>query len=188
MAKEDNELQGKKVILIGYRCTGKTAVGKGLAERLGVPFIDTDLLVEKATGKTIREMTEERGWPFFREKEREAIKTLTSLGKSVIAPGGGAVMDAGNAALLKKEGILIWLMADEKTILERMLADAASASQRPRFSNQELKEEIRDNLSVRTPVYRSLADFSVDTDTLSINEIIDRISHFLAEHEKRERV
>jgi len=174
-----------KIILIGYRCTGKTTVGKGLAERLGIPFIDTDLLVEKATGKTIREMTEERGWPFFREKEREAIKSLTALGKSVIAPGGGAVMDAENAALLKKEGILIWLVADEKTILERMLADAASASQRPRFSGQELREEIRETLSVRTPVYSCLADFSVDTDILSIDEVIDRICRFLAEHEKR---
>lgn len=174
-----------KIILIGYRCTGKTTVGKGLAERLGIPFIDTDLLVEKATGKTIREMTEAKGWPFFREKEREAIKSLTSLGKSVIAPGGGAVMDAENAALLKKEGILIWLVADEKTILERMLADAASASQRPRFSSQELREEIRDSLSVRTPVYRRLADFSVDTDALSIDEIIDPICRFLAEQREK---
>ena len=131
-----------KIILIGYRCTGKTTVGKGLAERLGIPFIDTDLLVEKATGKTIREMTEERGWPFFREKEREAIKSLTALGKSVIAPGGGAVLDERNAALLKKEGILIWFVADEKTTMERMLADAASASQRPRFSSRKLREEL----------------------------------------------
>ena len=175
-----------KIILIGYRCTGKTTVGKGLAERLGIPFIDTDLLVEKATGKTIREITEERGWPFFREKEREAIKSLTSLDKSVIAPGGGAVMDAENAALLKKEGILIWLVADEKTILERMLADAVTFSQRPRFSSQELREEVRETLYVRMPVYRRLADFSVDTDVLSIDEVIDRICSFLAEHEKRE--
>ena len=94
-------------------------------------------------------------------------------------------MDAENAALLKKEGILIWLVADEKTILERMLADAASASQRPRFSGQELREEIRETLSVRTPVYSCLADFSVDTDILSIDEVIDRICRFLAEHEKR---
>jgi shikimate kinase len=175
-----------KIILIGYRCTGKTTVGKGLAARLGIPFIDTDTLVEKAAGKTIREMTEESGWPFFRAKEREAIKSLISLGKSVVAPGGGAVMDEENAALLKKEGIMIWLMASEKTILQRMTSDAATFSQRPRFSNQELQEEIRETLSVRTPIYSSLADFSVDTDVLNIDEVIDRICHFLAEHEKRE--
>ena len=74
---------------------------------------------------------------------------MTALGKSVIAPGGGAVLDERNAALLKKEGILIWLVADEKTTMERMLADAASASQRPRFSSRKLREEIRETLSVR---------------------------------------
>jgi len=170
-----------KIILIGYRCTGKTSIGKRLAGRLGVPFIDTDRLVEAATGKTIKALIEAYGWVFFREKEREAITTLTSLEKSVIATGGGAVMDKENAAILKKEGLVIWLVADEDTILERMLADAATAEQRPSFSTDDLGKETRDTLSIRTPVYSRLADFSVDTGLSGIDESVSKILHFLTE-------
>jgi len=175
----------EKIILIGYRCTGKTSVGKGLAERLGIPFVDTDVLVEKQAGKTIREITEESGWPAFRAKEKEAIKSLTSLGRSVVAPGGGAALDPENAALMKKEGLMIWLVASERTILERMTADKTSFSQRPSFAGQELQDEIRETLAFRTPIYSGLADFSVDTDVLSIDEVIDQIYRFLAEREKK---
>ena len=170
-----------KIILIGYRCTGKTSIGKRLAGRLGVPFIDTDRLVEAATGKTIKALIETHGWVFFREKEREAIVTLTSQGKSVIATGGGAVMDKDNAAILKKEGLVIWLVADEDTILERMLADAATAEQRPPFSTDDSVKETRDILTIRTPFYSRLADFSVDTGQSGIDESVGKILHFLTE-------
>ncbi len=173
--------RGKKIILIGYRCTGKTAIGKRLAERLGMPFIDTDELVEKAAAKTIREMVGERGWTFFRRREREAVKSLTSIDKGVIATGGGAVMDEENAADLKQGGLLIWLSADEETILKRMLADSATAEQRPSLSGGSLKKEIGDTLAIRTPVYRRLADFSLDTGSTGIEESVDRIICFLGE-------
>jgi shikimate kinase len=179
MGEEGRELRGRKIILIGYRCTGKTAVGKRLAERLNLPFIDTDGLVEKAAGKTIREMIEDEGWEFFRQREQVVIRNLTACGKSVIATGGGAVMDRGNAFLLKKEGILIWLTADEKTIRERMLADPATAGQRPRFSLDDLAVEIRNTLAVRTPVYRRLADLAIDTTAVGIQASVDRIQAFL---------
>jgi shikimate kinase len=168
-----------KIILIGYRCTGKTAIGKRLAKRLGIPFIDTDKLVEEAAGKTIKMIIEESGWALFREKEQEAIKTLTFIGKSVIATGGGAVMDEGNAALLKKEGLVIWLVADEETIIKRMGADAATAGKRPPFSSQDLRKETRDTIAARTPIYRSLADFSIDTAANRIEECVGEIAHFL---------
>ncbi len=171
-----------KVILIGYRCTGKTSIGRRLAARLGVPFIDTDEIVEKAAGKSIREMVEEKGWPFFRVKERDAVKTLSAPGKSVIATGGGAVMDERNAAVLKKEGAVIWLHADEQTILKRMFADIAAADQRPPLSSHDLGKEITDTLAVRTPVYRRLADFTVDTGKSDIDGSVEKILRFLAEN------
>jgi len=179
MGDEDRKLRDNKIILIGYRCTGKTTVGTRLAERLILPFIDTDELVEKAAGKTIREMIEERGWEFFRQQERAAIRNLTARGKSVIATGGGAVMDKGNAAVLKKEGILVWLVADEKTIEDRMLADPATAGQRPRFSPVDLAVEIRNTLAVRAPVYRRLANLAIDTTALDAEACVDRIVAFL---------
>jgi shikimate kinase len=179
MYKEDHEPRDRKIILIGYRCTGKTAVGKRLAERLNLPFYDADGLVQKAVGKTIREMVETGGWEFFRHQERDAIRNLTAGGKGVIATGGGAVMDRGNAALLKKAGILVWLVADDKTIRDRMQDDPATAGQRPRFSPEDLAVEIRSTLVLRTPVYRRLADLAVDTAALDIEECVDRIVAFL---------
>lgn len=179
MDNEERELRDGKIILIGYRCTGKTTVGKRLAARLNLLFIDTDALVEEAVGKTIRSMIADRGWEFFRQQEQVAIRDLTARGKSVIATGGGAVMDRGNAALLKKDGVLVWLVADEKTIRERMLTDPATAGQRPRFSPDDLAVEIRNTLAARTPVYRRLADLAIDTTAMDIEACVDRIVAFL---------
>jgi len=165
--------------LIGYRCSGKTSIGKGLAGRLGLPFVDTDELVEKRVGKTIREMVGASGWAFFRRQEREAIKSLAALDQSIIATGGGAVMAEDNAADLKQEGVLIWLVADEETVLKRMLADAATAEQRPSLSGADLKKEISETLALRTPVYRRLADYAVYTGRAGIEESVERIVEFL---------
>lgn len=172
-----------KIILIGYRGTGKTSIGKRLAERLHLSFVDTDRLVEEAAGKTIREIIGEGGWVSFRKKEREAIKALTSLPKSVIATGGGAVMDEENAALLKKEGVLIWLTAGVEIILQRLDADAATTDQRPPLSHDDLRKEVADTLAVRTPVYRRLADFSIDTGASGIDASVERIVGWLLEPE-----
>jgi shikimate kinase len=119
-----------KIILIGYRCTGKTAVGKEIAERLEIPFYDTDELVQRHTNKTIREIVDEGGWDAFRTEERAIIKKLSSLTDGVIAAGGGAVMDAENRNALKHNGLCIWLTADVKTIVERMMNDRTSTAQR----------------------------------------------------------
>lgn len=180
--EKDFMRRGNKIILIGYRGTGKTSLGQRLAERLGIPFMDTDKLVEAATGKTISAMIEEGGWDFFRQREKDAIRNLTSLGKSVIATGGGAVLDEENAGILKKEGPLIWLVADEETILKRMLADAATVAQRPPLSTHALQKEINYTLTARTPVYRRLADFSIDTAVAGIDDCVGKILLLLHNH------
>lgn len=91
-----------KIVLIGYRASGKTSVGADLAEKLGVPFFDTDDLVFKFTGRTIKQMVEESGWEAFREAECRVIRKLADPGSFVIALGGGAVMDEKNVEILKK--------------------------------------------------------------------------------------
>ena len=83
-----------KIVLIGYRCTGKTAVGKRIAERLGLPFYDTDELIQGQSGKTVREIVEDGGWDTFRAAEKAIVKQLPDLGEGVIAAGGGVPMDA----------------------------------------------------------------------------------------------
>ncbi len=169
----------KNIILIGYRCTGKSAVGKCLAERLKMPFYDTDDLIERESGKTISELVAERGWPYFRQVEHDLIRELADLSGSVIAPGGGAVADPVNADHLQRSGIFVWLTADLPTILERMRRDGKSIGQRPALSGLDSIMEVSEVLRQRMPVYSRLAAFSVDTSRIGIQEVCDRICSLL---------
>jgi len=164
-----------KIVLIGYRCTGKTSVGKRLAERLGIPFYDTDELVQKDAGKTIRELVDQEGWDAFRARERAIIKQLPLSADALIAAGGGAIMDAANRKALKEKGLCVWLMADVKTICERMCDDKASAAQRPPLSNDGLEQETAKILEARRPFYQEMADYTIDTSGKGINVIVDEI-------------
>lgn len=167
------------IFLIGYRCTGKSTVGKKLSEKLDVPFYDTDDIVESITGQTISSLVKETGWEHFRQREKEAVRKSASFKGAVISTGGGAVLDAENADLMKKSGILIWLFADPRTIVKRIEESPRSLSQRPAFSDADLLSETIHTLLQREPIYRSLADFSVDTVKMDICETVDEILKFL---------
>ena len=164
-----------KIVLIGYRCTGKTAVGKRIAERLGLPFYDTDELIQGQSGKTVKDIVDEGGWDAFRAEERAVIKQLTSLEDAVIAAGGGAVMDAANREVLRRTGTCVWLIADERTIVERMQNDHASAAQRPPLSDDGLEKETEKILGTREPVYQEVADCIVDTADKGIDAVVDEV-------------
>ena len=164
-----------KIVLIGYRCTGKTSVGKRLAERLGIPFYDTDELIQSAADKTIRELVDQEGWDAFRARERAIIKQLPLSADAVIAAGGGAIMDAANRKALKEKGLCVWLTADVKTIVERMRDDKASAAQRPPLSGDGLEQETAKILEARRPFYQEMADCTIDTSGKNIAAIGDEI-------------
>ncbi len=168
------------VILIGYRGTGKSAVGRRLAERLRMPFYDTDELIEREAARSIKDMVEKEGWEYFRKKECKIIRRLAALQIGVVATGGGAVSDQGNCDILKEQGILIWLKADMPTISERIRGDGTSNGRRPPLLHDETCEEKEDILGQRLPIYRRLADFSIDTTDKSIDEIADAVCLFLS--------
>ena len=172
-----------KIILIGYRCTGKTTVGKKIAERLGIPFYDTDELIQSHTNKTITEIVDEKGWNAFRAEERATIKKLSSLTDGVIAAGGGAVMDAENRKAVKQDGLCIWLTADVKTIVARMRNDKATTAQRPPLSDDGVERETTEILKAREPVYQEMADYIVDTIGKGIDAVVDEICSALDRHE-----
>jgi shikimate kinase len=172
------------IILIGYRGTGKSTVGKRLAEKLRIPFYDTDELIETKVGKSIQGMVAEYGWTYFREREREIVREVAGLQRSIIATGGGAVMDEENADIMKKHGMLIWLNADVKTIIARIQGDINSAERRPVFTQDDIFQETEDVLKKRMPVYSGLADFSIDTPGKNIDEIVNIICQFLRRTDK----
>ncbi len=170
----------KNVVLAGYRCTGKSSVGRGLAARLRRPFYDTDDLVREWTGMSVRRIVAEQGWAFFRAVEKAVIADLASVRGAVVALGGGAVLDPENVAAMKGNGRVIWLVADARTIVARMGEDPVSASQRPSLRGTDRLKETVQVLVERTPVYRAAADFTVDTTGKTVDEIAAEIDGFLA--------
>jgi shikimate kinase len=161
-------------ILIGYRASGKTSVGKKLSGLLGTSFYDTDALIQQQTGKTVRAMVLEGGWPAFRQAERAAVASLAGKEEAVIALGGGAVLDPANVEALKPRGFFIWLQAEKETIQERLKGDRASAQQRPplSISGDGDEEEI---LRRRIPLYEAIADLTVDTTGVSVEAVAEEI-------------
>jgi shikimate kinase len=169
----------KNIILIGYRCTGKTSAGKRLSEKLGLPFLDTDDLIVEQAGMPINEIVEKGGWDLFRKKEKEVIRKLSPITKTIMATGGGAFENQENRKTLKKNGLFVWLTADVKTIMGRMHVDQNTKSRRPSLSLNDLETETSMTLKKREPIYRDLADLTVDTSRKSINAIVDEICKYV---------
>jgi shikimate kinase len=167
------------IILIGYRAAGKTSVGRSLAARLGLPFYDTDEILVRDTGKTIRELVQQGGWSLFREKEKSAVFGLSTRDRCVIALGGGAVLDKDNLKRLGEKGLFVWLRADHGTIMNRMGEDSKNDQQRPSLSDGGAVEEVPAMLRSREEAYRTVAHFSVDTTARSIEEVSEEIMRIL---------
>lgn len=167
------------IVLIGYRGTGKTSVGKMLAERLGKPFFDADVYLEEKFERTISDMVAKEGWPFFRAREKEVIRELSEYDDCVIATGGGAVMDEDNVSALGRHGRFILLTTDIPTTISRIQGDDMSGQQRPDLLGGGLVEETKKILAQRMPVYEKVADHTIDTTHLSIDEVVAGITKYL---------
>jgi shikimate kinase len=174
-------MNASNLFLIGYRCTGKSSVGRSLAATIGRPFIDTDSLVVSENGMSIRNIVDSRGWEAFRRLEHTALQQVCTMGRRVVATGGGIVLDADNVKLMKKRGRIIWLRASPETIKARMLQDQATETHRPALTSTDSICEIEETLAERSPLYQHAMDFSVDTDNVSL----DAISDFIIENLKR---
>ncbi|MFZ4440176.1 MAG: shikimate kinase, partial [Syntrophales bacterium] len=163
------------IILMGYRCSGKTSTGRELAERLGFSFYDTDAMVERQSGLTIPEIVAEQGWDAFRQKERAVIRELSGTDRGVFALGGGAVLDSRNVDNLEENGVFVWLIATAETIAARMGKDEASGNERPSLTETSSIAEIEEVLAEREPLYRSLADLAVDTTEMGPGSVTEAI-------------
>jgi shikimate kinase len=163
------------IVLIGYRCCGKTSVGKNIAERLDKRFIDTDDLIRERSASSIDNIVSRHGWQHFRELEKDVIKEVTSNDDLVIAAGGGVVTEKENIQNLKKNGFFIWLRSDIETIKERMKKDEKSSENRPSLTGEDPVDEIKRVMEVRKPLYESAADMIIDTSSISIPEVAELI-------------
>ncbi len=153
----------KNIVFIGYRCTGKTEVGRIVAHALGYSLMDTDELVEKDAGATITQIVSKRGWPRFRELEKKTIARVSKLSDSIIATGGGAVLDDENVANLRRNGIVFFLDATPAAIFGRMKNDGKTDTQRPRLTEKDALSEIEEVIAERAKRYVDSADYRIDT-------------------------
>jgi shikimate kinase len=169
------------IVLIGFRGTGKTVVGKKLAQRLGRAFIDADEYLEQKAGRSIAQIFAEGGEAAFREMEREVIQGLSNRDGIILAAGGGAVLDERNVENLKKNGHIFLLEADVDTIERRLASDEKTDSQRPPLTDKSFKEEIKSLLEFRRPYYERAADHKVNTSELSPEEVVQEILSHLSE-------
>jgi shikimate kinase len=163
------------IVLIGYRCSGKTSSGKIIAEKMGRGFIDTDSMIEEKAGCPIEEIINVKGWEHFRGLEKEVIKELSAMDNLVIATGGGVVIDEDNVKYLKKNGFVVWLKAGIDIIRERMERDELSGITRPSLTDEDPMEEVRKVLDIRETFYRRARDFELDTGGISIWDAADLI-------------
>ena len=167
---------GVRIVTPGYMGSGKTTVGKAIAEKYGMVFLDTDDLIVKTTGKTIPEIFEESGEQGFRDIETELLRKISSLGflNTVISTGGGIVLRAENAELLKKIGKVNYLKATSETTFERVKGD----TNRPLLKAEDeegLRARITQMISDRMSKYEAAADVTIVTDDGDLNRVINDI-------------
>jgi len=166
-------LDKRSIVLVGMMGAGKSSIGRRLATRLGIPFVDADSEIESAAGMTIPEIFEKHGEPYFRAGEARVIARLLDNGPQVLATGGGSIMDQRTRDLIRIKGISVWLKADLDVLMKRT----------KRRTDRPLAEKIKDLLPLREPIY-SQSDIVVRSrdephDTI-VDEIITEIPKHLA--------
>lgn len=164
----------KNIYLIGFMGSGKSSVGKALAEKLGMGFVDTDEEIEKTAGKPIRRIFADSGEEEFRELEIGAIKSISAGDGRVVSVGGGAVLNYLNTLRMKRSGVVILLNASPEAIVKRLEGEET----RPLLLGLDAKqrlEKARAMLGFRKPLYDAAKDFDVDTDGKDVSKVADGI-------------
>src|SRR5579862_2059821 len=180
-ARVSRLLDGRTVVMVGMMGAGKSSVGRRLAARLGLPFVDADTEIEQAANATINEIFERHGEPYFRDGERRVIRRLLDGEPKVLATGGGAFMLPETRAAIRENGISIWLKADRDLILSRI----RRRSNRPLLKTGDPEAVIDRLLAERQPIYDE-ADIHIQSRDVAHDMVIDDILAALAEHLGRE--
>src|SRR5690348_7425788 len=166
----------RSVVLVGMMGAGKSSVGRKLAARLGLPFVDADTKIEEAAGMSIPDIFETRGEAEFRSGEARVIARLLDGGPQVLATGGGAFMNEATRAAIKNKGVSIWLSAEFDVLMRRI---AKRKNERPMLQTADPDETLRQLIAVRDPVY-ALADLTVQSREVPHDAIVAEIAAALA--------
>lgn len=163
-------------MLVGLMGAGKTTIGRRLASRLKLPFVDADSEIEKAAGKSIPDIFADHGEEYFRDGERRVIARLLEQDSQILATGGGAFMDDSTREKVGEHGVSVWLRADLPLLMKRVMR----RSHRPLLKTKDPKAVMKKLMDERYPVY-ALADITVDTSDapheMIVNEVVAQLSN-----------
>jgi shikimate kinase len=169
----------RSVVLVGMMGVGKSSIGRRLATRLGVPFVDADSEIEKAAGMSISDIFARHGEAAFRNGETRVIARLLEAGPQVLATGGGAFMNEATRAAVKAKGVSVWLAAEFEVLIRRI---AKRKNERPMLHTDDPAQTLRQLLAEREPVY-ALADVTVQSreepHEAIVGEIVAALTGFL---------
>jgi shikimate kinase len=157
------------IALIGFMCAGKSSVGRALARRLRLHFVETDSLIEEKAGKSIATIFRTDGEAAFRRIESEVLAEADQMERTVISCGGGVVLNPANVENLRANAVTIFLLAGPDIILQRF---KGSSEIRPLLNTADPALTITDLLKARQPLYEQAADIIIDTSGMSIDAII----------------
>ena len=169
-------LGARPIVLVGLMGAGKTSVGRRLAEKLGIPFVDADHEIERAAGKSIKDIFAEHGEPYFREGERRVIQRLIGDGAQVLATGGGAWMNDETRARIQEHGISVWLKASLPLLMKRV----SKRQDRPLLQAEDPEGVMRGLMEKRYPVY-ALADVTVESRDVQHSQMVNDVIRALAQ-------
>lgn len=176
-------LGNRPVVLVGLMGAGKTSVGRRLAEKLGVPFVDADHEIEAAAGKTITEIFADHGETYFRDGERKVIQRLIANGAQVLATGGGAWMNEETRGSVRDHGVSVWLKAELPLLMKRVL----KRQDRPLLRNDDPEAVMRRLIDARYPVYE-LADVTVESRDVQHGQMVNDVIRALAQWDGWDRL
>lgn len=170
MTATDLPRPSKSIVLVGLMGAGKSRVGRQLATRLGLDFVDADAEIEEAAGCSISEIFERYGEAAFRDGERRVMRRLLDGPVRVLATGGGAFIDSTTRARVRERGISVWLRADLETLLSRV----GRRGNRPLLANGDRREKLTALMRERYPIYGE-ADIVVDSTDGPVRDTVDKV-------------
>lgn len=163
------------LVLIGPMGAGKTSIGRRLADRLGLAFVDADHRLEEVTGATVPLIFEHEGEAGFRQREAQLIAELMQDHGQLVATGGGAVLSADNRRHLRERGFVVYLMVGIEHQLQRLARDRT----RPLLADGDRRAKLAALAEVRGPLYRETADLAFDSDGLAVSVAVERLATLL---------
>ena len=175
-----SRLGSQSITIVGLMGAGKSVIGRKVASKLKIPFVDADAEIEKAAKMTVADIFASYGEPEFRRLEKSVIKRVLESGPQILATGGGAYMDDETRAIIGQNGISLWLSADIDLLMQRV----SKKTTRPLLRNPDPRGVMEDLINERYPVY-GLADLEVASQEVSKDELTNTMISALAEYMRR---